>query len=87
MIMTKEELIDKIRKGTDISFKIGDSGFAICDSIEYDNGKDVAAWGGKNAVIYKDAETLVNTYTVNGKVLGELAHEVVIMDYTLNGQE
>lgn len=85
--MTKDELIDKIRKGTDISFRIGNSGFTICDSVEYDNGKDIAAWGGKNAVIYKDAETLVNKYTVNGKALGELAHEVVIIEYTLNGKE
>ncbi|MBQ9009963.1 MAG: hypothetical protein IJ088_11620 [Clostridia bacterium] len=85
--MTKEELIEKIRKGTDIVFRIGASGFTILDSEKNDNGKDIAEWGGNNAVIYKDAEALVNQHLINGKPLGEWTQDVVILDYTLNGEE
>lgn len=83
--MTKQELIEKIRKGTDIMFKIGEKGFTICDSMDSDNGKDIAPWGGAGAMVFPDAETLVNQFLIDGAALGDLAKDVIITDYTLNG--
>ena len=85
--MTKQELIEKIKNGTDIMFTIGEKGFTICDSETDEQGKNIASWGGANAVIYPDAESLVNQFTIDGKVLGDLANEVIITDYTLSGAE
>lgn len=83
--MTKQELIEKIRKGTDIMFKIGEKGFTICDSVDYDDGKDIAPWGGDGATVFPDAETLVNQFLIDGIPLGDLAQDVMITDYTLSG--
>ena len=87
--MTKEELIAKIRKGADIMFTVNGRGFTICD-IEMDkadNAKSIAEWYSDHIYDYPDAATLVQTFTIGGKTLGDLSDIITITDYTENGRE
>lgn len=82
--MDKQELIDKIRRGTDIEIRIGEMGFTIFDGDEYPQ-KEIAVWGKDELNRFQSAEELVNSFQVNGKSLGDIAASVQIIDYTLNG--
>lgn len=84
--MDRTELIEKIRKGTDIMFTVYGKGFTICDS-ESDNEKDIAEWGAQAGMVFKDAESLVYNYVIDGKTLGESAENVIFVDYTMNGND
>lgn len=83
--MTKNELIRKIEKGTDIMFTVDEKGYTICDTEQFENGKDIAPWGSSEAIAFQDAKSLVNKFLIDGIPLGDIARKVIITDYTLNG--
>lgn len=79
--MTKDEFLRLVKDGSDIMFKIGNRGFTILAWRE--GGPDIAEWDKpETAMQFKDAETLVNGYTVNGKPIGEQVDRITIIDYS-----
>ena len=83
--MTSTDFIEKIKHGSDIMFDVSgkhytiltwpDEGIVICE-------QNVA----REERCFDSAESLVEKFEVNGVPLVDLCHEIVITDYTSNGQ-
>ena len=79
--MTKNELIAKIKNGSDILFKVRNKGYTILTWT--DEGIRILEWNKpETARYYKTERELVDNFLVDGTPLGELAAEVVITEYT-----
>ena len=80
--MTRDELIDKIDNGSDIMFSVSGRNFTILtwtdDGIaigeQYPNDSEIQ--------YFETPEELVDSFTINGKTLGELSNKIVITQYS-----
>lgn len=79
--MTRNELIRRVKYGTDIVFSVQGKCFTILNWEQY----IIAEAYAEEEKTYETAEELVDQFMVNGKSLGELAGEIVIEQYTLTG--
>lgn len=79
--MTRNELIRRVKYGTDIVFSVQGKCFTILNWEPY----IIAEAYAEEEKTYETAEELVDQFMVNGKSLGELAGEIVIEQYTLTG--
>ncbi len=79
--MTRNELIRRVKYGTDIVFNVREKCFTILNWESF----IIAEAYAEEEKTYETAEELVDQFMVNGKSLGELAGEIVIEQYTLTG--
>lgn len=79
--MSKNELIQKIDNAYEMVIIIDDRRFTICD--EYEKGFSIAEWDKPETEMYfTNAEQLVESYSINGKVLADYAVTLIVEDYT-----
>lgn len=80
--MTKNEFFEKVENGSEIMFMIGDRGFTILNY--YDDGPDIGEWNKPETVRkFKDVESLMKEYQVEGKSLESYAsNSIRITDYS-----